>query len=111
MRLIEVSIISLSTFLLTSSLVLPLPEQLYYEQLYMLANDIFLYLYKETNGAIYYRESYDIINEKINKISDEIKLCIYFNNGFYEIETCEISKGYFLRSTHYYGTVVLGVGK
>jgi hypothetical protein len=111
MRLIEVSLISLLTFFITSLINIPVSDQLYYDQLYILANDVFLHLYKVTNGTLYYAESYEIVKEKISEISNKTKLCIYFKNEVYEVKTCNINIGYFLNSKQHYGKITLGIGK
>jgi hypothetical protein len=111
MRILEVSLISLFSIAIMLNMPIPIAETSYYEQQHVLANDVFIYLYKETNGTLYYRESYDGVKELINNISKELSLCIYFNNSYYEIKTCEIKEGSFIESNQPYGRVIIGIGK
>ncbi|MEM4295235.1 MAG: hypothetical protein QXS91_00260 [Candidatus Anstonellales archaeon] len=111
MRLLEVSLITLATFSIIASIQMPVIETSYYEQQYMLANDLFIHLYKETKGTLYYEQSYDQVLSIINNASAEIGLCIYFENNYYRIKNCDIKYGAFIRSDQPYGYVIIGVGK
>lgn len=111
MRLLEVSLITIATFSIIASIHMPVVETSYYEQQYVIANDLFIHLYKETNGTFYYEQSYDQVLSIINDVASKIGLCIYFENNYYKIKTCNIEKGAFISSYEPYGYVIIGVGK
>lgn len=114
MRLFEIGFITLATLTILSTFALPMPETASYQQRWVLANDIYLEMYRvfgtqmfEINDPLIYAN----VSLYLNDLSKNLSLCIDYKVSSSEISTCSIHEGVYINRNVLMVPISLGVGK
>ncbi len=111
MRTLEIAFILLASASLLAMLQPPLPSTISYEQQWVLANDIYLEMYRHYGLSIYDATPPAGMRDELVKLSQQLHLCIEFKTQLYTIQTCPIKKGAYIERHYAIHTLEVGVGK
>ncbi|RME79957.1 MAG: hypothetical protein D6769_00830 [Methanobacteriota archaeon] len=111
MKVIEAAFVFFVVSLMLSHITVPPRSGISYEQQYVLANDIYLELYREFGSSMYGDSLWSNISERADRIGEELSLCIYVKEGSKEKETCPIERGAYIDRSVNGKEIVVGVGK
>ncbi len=89
MRLFEIAFITLVTLTLMARFVLPLPESSAYTQEWILANDLYLELYRNFGTAMYDENTFGSIALYLDNFHKETGLCVVYKINMNRIKLCD----------------------